>query len=214
MAQDRKDILDSGLTRHQTEIELKKAWIGYDLSNKENNVEEKKYYACQIYKLERELGMRTKPLREVKMLALEYYKENPELLKEIEAMGDRVPVNDCIYYDEPIAASEQDDNNNANFLTHTNTDLDLTMKYPSDWKVSENDILNRYEVMLAPPSNGVYVAVGIINNVTSKEIACMKTPIANKTPSYMSPGTRLLEADYKHYSLSGYPAVRLVQIKL
>jgi hypothetical protein len=40
----------------------------------------------------------------------------------------------------------------------------------------------------------------------------MNTP-ANKTPSYRPPGTRLLEADYKHYSLSGYPAARLVQIQ-
>jgi hypothetical protein len=86
------------------------------------------------------------------------------------------------------------------------------MKYPSDWKVNENDILKRYEVMFAPSSKGVYLAVGITNNITSKEIARMKTP-ANKTPSYMSPGTRLLEADYKHYSLSGYPAVRLIQIQ-
>jgi hypothetical protein len=90
--------------------------------------------------------------------------------------------------------------------------LTIFKAYPSDWKVSENDILNRYEVMFAPPSKGVYVAVGITNNVTSKEIDRMKTP-ADKTPSYMSPSTRLLEADYKHYSLSGYPAVRLILIQ-
>jgi hypothetical protein len=124
MAQDRNDIVDSGLTRYQTEIALKKAWNGYELSNKKNSQAWKNYYACQIYKLERKLGMRTPPLREVKMLALEYYKEKPELLKEIEAPGERVPAKDCIY-DEPIAVSKQDNNNNnnANFLIYTNTDL-------------------------------------------------------------------------------------------
>jgi photosystem II reaction center protein PsbP len=214
MTQDQNDILDSGLTRrHQTEIALKKAWIGYDISNKKNSQAGKNYHACQIYKLERELGMRTKPLREVKMLALEYYKENPELLKEVEAMGEKVPANDYTIYDKPIAVSQQDNNANTNFLTYTNTDLGFTMNYPSDWKLNENDILNRYKVMFAPSSNGVYVAVGITNNVTSKEeIARMNTP-ANITPSYMSPGTRLLEADYKHRSLSSYPAVRLVLIQ-
>jgi len=86
------------------------------------------------------------------------------------------------------------------------------MKYPHDWKVNENDILNRYKVMFRPSSKGAYVAVRITNNVTPEVLARMNTP-ANKTPSYMSPGTRLLEGDYKHYSLSGYPAVRLVQIQ-
>jgi hypothetical protein len=123
-------------------------------------------------------------------------------------MDKRVPGNDYIF-DEPIAVFQQNDNNNANFLAYVNTALDLTIKYPSDWKVNENDILNRYEVMFAPSSKGVYVAVGITNNVTLRPT---KTH-ANITPLYMSPGTRLLEADYKHYSLSGYSAVRLVQIQ-
>jgi hypothetical protein len=45
--------------------------------------ERKKHYACIIHKLERELGMRTKPLREAKMLALEYYGKHSELFKGI-----------------------------------------------------------------------------------------------------------------------------------
>ena len=61
MAQERNDILDSGFTRHQTEIALKKARIAYDISKKKNNLEGKKYYAWIIYKLERELGMRVPP---------------------------------------------------------------------------------------------------------------------------------------------------------
>jgi hypothetical protein len=58
------------------------AQMGYHLSNKENNLEGKKYYAWIIHKLEHELGMRTTPLSEVKMLALEYYRKHPELFKK------------------------------------------------------------------------------------------------------------------------------------
>jgi hypothetical protein len=47
-----------------------------------------------------------------------------------------------------------------------------------------------------------------MNNITPKELARIKAS-GNKTPSNI----RLLEGDYKHYSLSGYPAVRLVQIQ-
>jgi hypothetical protein len=73
-----KDILDSGLTRHQTEIELKKAYREYELSKTKNWPANMKYYALLIYKFERELGKRTRPLREVKMLALEYYRKHRE----------------------------------------------------------------------------------------------------------------------------------------
>ena len=82
------------------------------------------------------------------------------------------------------------------------------MRYPYDWIVNENDILNRYKVIFIPPSRGVYVAVGIMNNITPKVLARIRAS-GSKTPSNI----KLLEGDYKHYSLSGYPAVRLVQIQ-
>jgi hypothetical protein len=82
------------------------------------------------------------------------------------------------------------------------------MKYPHDWIVNENDILNRYKVIFIPPTRGVYVAIGIMENITPKVLARIRTS-GNKTPSNI----RLLEGDYKHYSLSGYPAVRLIQIQ-
>lgn len=88
----------------------------------------------------------------------------------------------------------------SGFLTYTSTELGFTMKYPHDWKLNENDILNRYKVMFIPPSKGVYVAVGIINNITQKELARIRTS-GNKTTSYSSSNIRLLEGDYKHYSL-------------
>jgi hypothetical protein len=83
MAQDKIDVFDSGLTRQQTQIELKKARREYDLSKRKNWPENMKYYALLIYKFERELGMRTRPLREAKMLALEYYRKYPERFKGI-----------------------------------------------------------------------------------------------------------------------------------
>ena len=91
-------------------------------------------------------------------------------------------------------------------------ELGFTMKYPSDWKVNENDILNRYKVMFRPPTKGAYVAVGITNNVTPKVLACMKTH-KNNTTSGMYEGIKYFQGDHKHYSLSGYPAVRIVRIK-
>jgi hypothetical protein len=83
MLQDPNDILDSGLTRHETEIELNKAHIEYELSKRKNWPANTKYYAFLIYKFERELGMRTTPLRELKMLTLEYYRKHSELFKGI-----------------------------------------------------------------------------------------------------------------------------------
>jgi len=90
MAQDQNDILDSELTRHQTEIALKKAWNGYELSNKENNLQGKKYYAWKIYKLQRELGVLATPFKELKMLALEFYRKNRELFNNEVIEGEKV----------------------------------------------------------------------------------------------------------------------------
>ena len=43
--EDENDILDSGLTRHQTEIALKKARMAYEISKKKNMPVNKNYYA-------------------------------------------------------------------------------------------------------------------------------------------------------------------------
>jgi hypothetical protein len=89
MAEDKKDIRDSGFTKHQTEYALKKAKMGYHLSYKENNPQGKKYYAWMLYKLHRELGLRATPFKEVKLLALEFYRKNVELLGD-EIRGEKV----------------------------------------------------------------------------------------------------------------------------
>ncbi|HJT47047.1 MAG TPA: PsbP-related protein [Nitrososphaeraceae archaeon] len=101
---------------------------------------------------------------------------------------------------------------NTSFLTYTNTEMGFAMKYPPDWKVRENDVLRRYKVMFIPPNRGAYVAVGITSNVTPEVLARMKAS-EEQAPSSMSPGIRHFEGDYKHFSLSGYPAVRIIRTK-
>ena len=78
-----------GFTRQQIEYALKKAQMGYDISNKENNQAGKKHYAWLIYKLQRELGIRAIPLWEVSMLGLDFYSKNVELSGD-EVGGEKV----------------------------------------------------------------------------------------------------------------------------
>ena len=68
MAEDKKDVFDSGFTREQGYYALKKAKMGYRLSYKENNPQGKKYYAWILYKLHRELGIPLVPLPELRKI--------------------------------------------------------------------------------------------------------------------------------------------------
>jgi hypothetical protein len=76
MAEDEKEVFDSGFTRQQGYCALKKAKMGYHLSYKENNPQGKKYYAWIIYKLHRELGIPLVPLPEVRMLVIDFLLKN------------------------------------------------------------------------------------------------------------------------------------------
>jgi hypothetical protein len=71
----------SGFSEAQTTNELRKVWIGYSISDKNNGIERKQYYAAVIQKLERDLGKTVTPFRELKMFALKYYSDNAELSK-------------------------------------------------------------------------------------------------------------------------------------
>ena len=82
MAEDKKDLLDSGFTMQQGYYALKKAKMGYHLSYKENNPQGKKYYAWILYKLHRELGIPLLPLPEVRMLVLDFLLKNRGLFKQ------------------------------------------------------------------------------------------------------------------------------------
>jgi hypothetical protein len=66
----------------QIDYALKKAWVAYSISDKNNDLERKQYYAAVIQKLERELGKTVTPFRELKMLALKYYNDNAGLFKD------------------------------------------------------------------------------------------------------------------------------------
>jgi hypothetical protein len=82
MAEDKKDVFDSGFTRQQGYYALKKAKFGYHLSYKENNPQGKKYYAWILYKLHRELGIPLVPLPELRMLVIDFLLKNRGLFKE------------------------------------------------------------------------------------------------------------------------------------
>jgi hypothetical protein len=82
MAEDKKDVFDSGFTRQQGYYALKKAKFGYHLSYKENNPQGKKYYAWIIYKLHRELEIPLIPLPELRMLFIQFLLKNPRLFKQ------------------------------------------------------------------------------------------------------------------------------------
>jgi hypothetical protein len=87
MAEDNKDVVDSGFTRQQGYYALKKAKMGYHISYKENNPQGKKYYAWILYKLHRELGIPLVPLPEEKMLVLEFLLKNRGLFKQQGSLG-------------------------------------------------------------------------------------------------------------------------------
>jgi hypothetical protein len=82
MAEEKKDVLDSGFTRQQSYCALKKAKMGYHLSYKENNPQGKKYYAWILYKLHRELGIPLVPLPELSMVVMQFVLKNRGLFKQ------------------------------------------------------------------------------------------------------------------------------------
>jgi hypothetical protein len=82
MAEDKKDVFDSGFTRQQGYCALKKAKMGYHLSYKENNPQGKKYYAWILYKLHRELEIPLVPLPELRMVIIQFLLKNPGLFKQ------------------------------------------------------------------------------------------------------------------------------------
>ncbi len=123
-----------------------------------------------------------------------------------------------IVYNTPFATAQQD---NANFLTYTNTHLGFTIKYPSDWTVEESYIPIRNEVIFTPPDKGGIVGV-MIGNVTPEEAARINASSsssattndsATQIPSNLSSSTKLLEFNPNGYFLSGHHAIRLIEIQ-
>jgi hypothetical protein len=121
-----------------------------------------------------------------------------------------------ILYNMSLANAQQD---NTNFLTYTNTDLDFTIKYPPDWTVDESNVAIRNEVIFAPPDKGAIVGV-MINTLTPEEAALINASSSaitnaseNQIPSNLSSSAKLLEVDPNSYLLSGHHAIRLIQIQ-
>jgi hypothetical protein len=113
----------------------------------------------------------------------------------------------------PAASAQQD---STNFLTYTSTGLGFTIKYPSNWTVDDNAVVNDSVVAFIPPDRVGIVSVGI-GNATAHQIELnnMNDDSAkiNAIKSHLFGGEKLLELDVSRYLLSGHPAIRLVEIQ-
>ena len=75
-----------------------------------------------------------------------------------------------VVYDIPFTRAQQ---NNANFITYTNTNLGFTIKHPSDWTVKDrnNNTVNGHKVISFTSPDRVGVVFVQIKNATQYEIA-------------------------------------------
>src|SRR5919202_5900132 len=116
-----------------------------------------------------------------------------------------------VVYNISIAAAQND---NANFLTYTNTNLGFTIKYPSNWTVNASNIINGHKVtsFTSPDTLGfVFVQV---QNATQYEIAVYNmndSAKINTIRTHLTPGEEIIELDVSHYVLSGHPAIRIIE---
>ena len=75
-------MLDSFNFENQSWGALHKAWKGYVIAKNKDELNRMKYYAIVIQKLERELGIKVSSFPELNLLALEFFRENPEQLPD------------------------------------------------------------------------------------------------------------------------------------
>jgi hypothetical protein len=81
------------------------------------------------------------------------------------------------YNNTPTAAAQND---NANLLTYTNTQLGFTIKYPSHWTVNNSNIVNGHKVIFTS-ADRVGVVFVQIHNATQREIAIYNMNDSAKT---------------------------------
>jgi hypothetical protein len=118
-----------------------------------------------------------------------------------------------IVYNIPIAAAQND---NANFLTYTNTNLGFTIKYPSNWTANDRTIVNGHKVASFTSADRVGIVFVQIKNATQGEIAVYNmndSAKVNTIRTHLTPGERLIELDVTRYLLSGHPAIRIIEIQ-
>ncbi len=77
---DNLHMLDSFHFENQTWGALHKAWKGYVIAKNKDELSRMKYYAIVIQKLERELGIKVSSFPELDLLALQFFRDNPEYM--------------------------------------------------------------------------------------------------------------------------------------
>src|ERR671939_1516301 len=113
----------------------------------------------------------------------------------------------------PFTRAQQ---NNANFITYTNTNLGFTIKHPSDWTVKDrnNNTVNGHKVISFTSPDIVGIVFVQIKNATQYEIAVYNMNDSAKTNTirtHLTPGESLIELDVTHYLLLGHPAIRIIE---
>jgi hypothetical protein len=68
---------------------LHEAWKGYVIAKNKDELSRMKYYALVIQKLERELGIKVTSFPELDLLALEFFRDNPEYMDK-ELTGEEI----------------------------------------------------------------------------------------------------------------------------
>jgi hypothetical protein len=122
-----------------------------------------------------------------------------------------------ITYSIPLATAQQD---NADFLTYTNTRLGFTFKYPSDWKIYESEVGSSGFISLYSPgsaglntttSSGIGVSVDTLRpnetGLSLEQYAKVSLDLDRQYSSNVKP----LEINTNSYALSGHPAGRIIE---
>ena len=86
---DNLHMLDSFHFENQTWGALHKAWKGYVIAKNKDELSRMKYYAIVIQKLERELGIKVSSFPELGLLALQFFRDNPEYMDK-ELTGEEI----------------------------------------------------------------------------------------------------------------------------
>jgi PsbP-like protein len=117
-----------------------------------------------------------------------------------------------IFYGPSLVGAQQD---SANFLTYTNTDLGFTIKYPSDWTVNESKISDTAPTTFTSHDRAGQVLISNSNLKPNETSMSWEDLVKNfsKTIKIMEQaGFRPIELNTNNYFLSGHPAVRMITI--
>jgi hypothetical protein len=114
---------------------------------------------------------------------------------------------------DPVPGSSlQEKSYSQHFLLYTNPDHDFKIWYPSDWSINEKNITHSGLLITSPDMAGKIIVstmnLGPIESrMTPSELA--KSVMSSQNDSR----SRFIELNANDYFLSGYPAVKIVQIR-